>query len=131
VALGCGVLIVLVAGFVALMFLVVKKATAGPETAVHEFLAAAAAGDYGKAYDYFSAPLKEAQTFDAFRSAAQQRPLMFKIKDTSFNSRTMDTASAELSGTVTLESGTTVPASFKLVQENGRWRLFGYHIGSE
>jgi hypothetical protein len=131
VALGCGVLIVLIACFAALMVFVVKKATAGPEAAVHGFLAAAGSGDYAKAYGYFCAPLKETQPFDKFREAAQQRASMFKVKDTTFNTRSVDLEGARLAGTLTLESGTSVPASFKLVKENGEWRLIAYHIGAD
>jgi hypothetical protein len=32
---------------------------------------------------------------------------------------------------LTLESGTRVAASFKLVKENGEWRLIAYHIGAD
>jgi hypothetical protein len=131
VALGCGLLIVLIGGFAALMVLVVKKATAGPEAVVHEFLSAAASGDYAKAHGYFSAPLKEAQPLDQFREAAQRQASMFKVKDTTFNTRSVDLAGARLAGTLTLETGTEVPASFKLVKENGEWRLIGYHIGTD
>lgn len=131
-ALGCGVLIVLGACFAALMFFVVKKATAGPEAAVKEFLAAAGSGDYAKAYDYFSAPLKEKQPLDQFRAAAEQQASMFKVKDTTFNTRSVDAdGTAKLAGTLTLESGTTMPASFNLVKENDQWRLLGYHIGAD
>jgi hypothetical protein len=131
VALGCGVLIVLAACFAALMFFMVKKATAGPEAVVHDFLAAAASGDYARAHNYFSAPLKEAQPLETFRQAAQQQAFMFKVKDTTFNTRSVDLEGALLAGSLTLESGTSVPASFKLVKENGEWRLIAYHIGAD
>jgi hypothetical protein len=131
VAIGCGGLIVLAAAFAVFMFVVVKKATAGPETVVHAFLDAAGAGDYETAWDCFSAPLKEAQPFDQFEAAAKGQPSLFKVRDTTFNNRSVNLNGAELSGTLTLESGTEVPASFKLVQENDHWKLLGYHIGSE
>jgi hypothetical protein len=130
-ALGCGVLIVLAACVAALMFFVVKKATAGPEAVVHDFLAATASGDYARAHNYFSAPLKEAQPLEKFREAAQQQAFMFKVKDTTFNTRSVDLEGALLAGSLTLESGTSVPASFKLVKENGEWRLIAYHIGAD
>jgi len=52
------------------------------------------------------------------------------VKDTTFSQRSIDTSGAQLSGSVTLTSGTQVPASFKLVRENGAWKLIGYNIGS-
>jgi hypothetical protein len=130
VAIGCGLLIVLGACFFAVIFFVVKKATAGPEIVVHEFLSATAAGDYARAHDYFSAPLKEKQPLDKFQEAVQAQPSMFKVKDTTFNNRSVDLNGAKLGGTLTLESGTEVPASFELVKENDQWRLLSYQIGS-
>ena len=47
-----------------------------------------------------------------------------------FNQRSVDTTSANLSGSVTLDSGTDVPAKFDLVQENGAWKLLNYSIGT-
>jgi Domain of unknown function (DUF4878) len=130
VALGCVGLIVIIGCFVGVTFFVVKKATAGPEKAVKEFLAAAGAGDYAHAHSYFSAPLKEQQPLDKFTADAESHASMFKVKDTTFNNRSVNTTGAELSGTVTLEAGTQVPASFHLVQENDEWKLLSYHIGT-
>jgi len=130
VALGCGGLLVVSVAVIAGIFLIVKKATAGPEEVVHAFLEAASAGDYAAAHDYFSAPLKEAQSLEDFTAAAEANPMFFKVAETTFNNRSIDTAGAELSGTATLEVGTVVPASFKLVRENGEWKLISYQIGS-
>lgn len=130
VALGCGSLIVLVVAFVLIITFVVKKATAGPESVIQEFLAAAAAQDYEAAHDHFSAPLKQAQPLEDFTRSAQQNAILFAVKETTFNNRSVDTTGAKLSGTVTLEAGTEVPASFELVRENGAWKLMAYHLGS-
>ena len=129
IALGCGALVVLVGLFVVLMVFVVKRATAGPEEVVHQFLTAAAAGDYAAAHEFFSAPLKEAQPLDKFTAIATANPSLFQVKDTTFNDRSVDLSGAKLAGTVTLEAGTQVPASFELVKENGAWKLLGYRIG--
>lgn len=128
IALGCGGLVVLAALFATLMFFVVKKATAGPEEVVHQFLAAAA-GDYTTAHDFFSAPLKEAQPLAEFTASAEANPTLFKIADTTFTERSVDLNGAKLAGTVMLAAGTKVPAEFSLVKENGAWKLLGYHIG--
>ena len=115
--------------FAALMVFVVKRATAGPEEVVHQFLTAAAAGDYAAAHEFFSAPLKEAQPLEKFTAIVTATPSLFQIKDTTFSDRSVDLSGAKLSGTVTLAAGTQVPASFQLVKENGAWKLLGYRIG--
>jgi hypothetical protein len=130
IALGCVGAAIVVALLAVILTVVVKKATAGPEAVVKEFLAAAAAGDYAKAHSYFSAPLKQVQPLAQFQAAASARSSFFQVKDTTFSERSVNTSGASLSGSVTLTSGTQVPASFKLVRENGAWKLIGYNIGS-
>lgn len=131
VAIGCGVLVLGLAIFVGAILGFVWMATAGPEEAVKSFLAAAAAGDIEKAHDYFSAPLKEQQSLDEFRKAVEGNRSLFAITDSSFSNRSIDTTSAKLSGSVTLQAGTTLPARFELVKENDDWKLIAYHLGPD
>lgn len=128
--LGCGGLLVVFVVVIVGIFWVVGQATSGPEEVIHAFLKAAGDGDYATAHNYFSAPLKEVQSLEDFSAAAEAHPMFFKVTDTTFNNRSVNTSGAELSGTATLEAGTEVPASFKLVKENGEWKLISYQIGS-
>lgn len=137
VALGCLAILLLAAIITAIVavpvagvFWAAKKATAGPEEAIQGFIAAAGTGDYAAAHDYFSVPLKEVQPYQEFVTAATENSSFFKITETSFTNRSIDMNGAELSGNVTLESGTTVPAQFKLVRENDQWKIISYNIGS-
>jgi hypothetical protein len=132
VGLGCGGVIVLVAVFVAVILFVVQRATAGPEEAVRTFLSAAAGGDYARAHDAFSAPLKDQQPLEAFTAAVKANPSLFNVKDLSFTDRSIDlTEGAKLGGSATLASGTQVPVSFHLVREKDSWKLISYHLGSK
>jgi hypothetical protein len=130
VAIGCGSIIVLVAVVGVLMFVVIKKATAGPEVVVKSFLAEAGSGNYAAAYAYFSAPLQQVQSLEAFTESVKANPVLFQVVDTTFNDRSVDLNSAQLAGVLNLKTGTKMPASFKLVKENDAWKLIGYHIGS-
>lgn len=130
VALGCGGALVLLAIFVAVMYFVVRQATAGPEETVQAFLAAAGEGDYAAAHEHFSAPLQEAQPLAEFSAAAAANPTFFQVEETTFSSRSVDGGGASLSGTLRLRAGTEVPASFRLVRENDEWKLIAYDIGS-
>ncbi len=131
VARRAGIVIACLGAFVLVVSVAVRFATAGPEKAVHAFLAAAGSGNYSAAYDYFSAPLKQEQSLAEFSAQAQANALFLRVKDTTFNNRSIETGSgAKLAGSVTLESGTQVPATFRLVKENGKWKLIGYQIGS-
>jgi len=130
VLLGCVGLITLLIVFVVVFLFVVKQATAAPEEVVQTFLAEAAAGNLEVAHDCFSAPLKEAQPFDQFAAGVNANRHLFDVADTSFSSRSVDMNGAEFEGTMTLESGTEVPCSFKLVRENDAWKMISYNIGT-
>ena len=130
IAIGCGVLVLAVCLFIGGLIGFVWWMTSGPEQVVQSFIAAAAAGDYAKAHDHFAAPLKDQQPLEEFRRAIEQTPSLFAITDTSFSDRSIDGSGAKLSGTVTLQAGTKVPASFELVQEGDAWKLIAYHLGS-
>lgn len=125
---GTAVLVAAILGSV--IFFVVLRMTAEPEQVVREFLAQAAAGDCAAAHAHFSAPLKQVQSLEPFSAAVQANSMFFKVTDMSFNQRSIDQAGAELAGTLTLESGTEVPANFSLVRERGSWKLIEYNIGS-
>ena len=131
IAIGCGVALLAFAVFIGAIVGFVWMATAGPEEAVRNFLAAAAAGEHEKAHDYFSAPLKEQQPLEDFREAVAGSPTLFAIADASFTNRSLDGTTAKLSGSVTLKAGTTLPASFQLVKEGDAWKLIAYHLGPD
>ena len=131
VRIGCGRLIVVLVAVIAVVFFTVGRLTAEPERVATGFLRAAAAGDYAKAHDSFSVPLKESQPLDAFTARVRATPSMFDVTDISFSGRSIDASSgATLEGTATLRSGTRVPISFSVVQENGGWKLLAYSIGA-
>ncbi len=130
IGLGSAGLAVVVGGFVTIQCTGGRAATAGLEAAVRGFLRAAAAGDYPAAYAYFSAPMREAETLAEFSAVAHENSFLFQVEETTFHQRTADTQRAELAGTVRLASGSEVPASFRLIKENGVWKLRGYQIGS-
>ena len=130
VAIGCVALILIFGIIIAGIWFTVSKATEGPETVVREFLAAAAAEDFETAHGYFSAPLQEVQSQAQLEEMVRANPSLFAISDVSFNNRSVDMNGAELSGNVTLETGTVMPAQFRLVKENDDWKLIAWNIGS-
>ena len=130
IGLGCGAFLLLGAVAGSVFFLVLKKATAGPEETIQSFLTAAASGDYATAHGYFSDDLKKVQSLEVFTAQAEAHKELFQVQETTFNNRSVDLMRAELSGSVTLTGGAQLPASFKLVKENGQWRLTSYQLGS-
>jgi hypothetical protein len=130
IGLGCGAVLLLGMLGSTVFFLFLKKATSGPEETIKSFLAAAGSGDFTTAHGYFSEALKQVQPLEQFTAQASAHQQLFQVQDTTFSSRSVSLEGAELSGTVTLTGGTQLPASFKLVMENGQWRLTSYQLGS-
>jgi hypothetical protein len=124
---GCLTLVAVAAGLA--MYFGVRAITAGPEQVVQDFLAAAGAGNAVEAHGYFSQPLQAEQPLEELSRVIEERPHLFRVTDTTFTSRSRDGSRASFSGTVTLERGTRMPASFVLVKENDDWRLLSYEIG--
>ncbi|MFA5910182.1 MAG: hypothetical protein WC815_15480 [Vicinamibacterales bacterium] len=131
IGIGCASAFGLLAVFVIIVFLVVRTLTSEPEQVVRQFLTDAAAGNYVAAHAAFSVPLKERQSLDAFTATVKSSPSLFAVADTTFTERSIDTAGAKFVGTVTIQAGTKVPASFTLVKENDAWKLLEYHLGSK
>ncbi len=128
--LRVGIAVLGVAIFGIGIFIVVMRMTAEPERVVRDFMAQAAAGEYAAAHAHFSAPLQQVQPLEAFGAMVQANAMYFQVTDLSFNQRSIDEAGAEFAGSVTLESGTELPATFSLVREREDWKLIKYYIGS-
>ena len=126
---GCVLLLIMMGGCFAAVWFGVKAATEDAEAVVGEFLSAAEAGDYERAHGYFSVPLKEVQPLDEFEATVRQNSTLFEVEELSFNSRSRDQAGVRFEGTARLKSGTTIPVSFVLAQENEQWKLLSWNLG--
>ena len=135
VAIGCGLVLLLIVGFIALIgggiFYGIKKATAEPERVVKSFLAAAASGDYQAAHNHFSTALKQEQPYEQFAESAAANQQLFKTTDTTFGTRNMSGSTCTLAGTLKLEDGSSAPASFTLEREGNEWKLVSYNIAPQ
>jgi flagellar basal body rod protein FlgB len=131
VAGGCGCLVLLAAIIGGLIFFGVMAGTSGAEAVIKDFLAQTASGNHRAAYDHFSEPLKESQSFEDFQALAAAKTHLFQAKDTTFSNRSIDTESAKLTGSLALENGNSVEASFELVKEGEAWKLIAYNIAND
>jgi hypothetical protein len=130
VLMGCGVLVLGAVGFFACVYTFVATTTEAPRQTVEDFLAHTTSGDLGAAHDCFSAPLKEAQSFEEFSSIVEENRQLFSVEDTTLSNISVDMNSCEISGTAKLTSETHVPISFRLVEEGDTWKLISYEIGT-
>lgn len=97
--------------------------------AISAFLTAAAAGDAATAHGCFSVGLKEALPLEKLASDVSAHADLFRTRELRLVKGRGD-GGPRYKGTVVLESGPEVPASFDLVREGGEWRLSHFKIGS-
>jgi len=129
---GCGCLVFAIGALLVVGYFGFSKfqaAMEAPRATVDEFLSAAGTGDVETAHSYFSNALKEVHPLESFREEVERNPGLFQVVDSTFTEQSRDLAKATFIGTLTLESGSEVPARFVLIEEEGDWKLIEYKIG--
>ena len=91
---GCGCFVFGLGVLIVVGYFAVMKATEAPESAVTEFLQAAADGEIEVAHDHFSTALKEVQPLEDFRAVVEQNGHLFRVAETNFTERSRDMTKA-------------------------------------
>ncbi len=109
--------------FVVLVIVLVFLLTEGIVTTVEKQLTALKKGDYYSAYALTSRDFKNTVSFEAFQDFVKRYPSLSKNKSHSFNERSIENIIGTLKGTLQSEDGSTTPVEYKLVKENGEWKI--------
>lgn len=116
--LAAGVFVLLIGAIIGVVF----WATGGIVETTDDFFAAAYEGDYDTAHSLTSQRLQEQGGPDALRQFMETNGLD-KVTETSWSSRNIQNTQGRLEGTVTTESGASIPIVVELVSENDEWRI--------
>jgi hypothetical protein len=103
--------------------------TSDPLEIVEVFLEAAGGGDLGRAHGHFSRALAEIQPYEELSSVARENLPLFQAREVRLQ-RGDGEAGPSFQGTLVLQGGQEVSASFAFVREEGEWRLIAYNISS-
>ncbi len=122
VAIGCGGAILIFVILITIIFAVVLKVTSGPVKVVESQLEAIRANDIKKAYDFNSLQFKKSVPYKDFRQIVRHTAALKDNKSASFNNRKIKDGIATLRGTIKFKGG-KIPAEYRLVKENGQWRI--------
>jgi hypothetical protein len=101
-----------------------------PEAVVHAFIFAVGSGNYSRAFDYFSAGLKESESVEHVRQLAHQYADRFMVMNTNFSTTQLSPTQVQVNGFVLLRSGRSMPVQFMLIMENDEWRIMTWRIGN-
>lgn len=84
------------------------------------------------AYATFHTKLKDELGPGDLSSMVKSRPDLFKVKDSTFSSRSIKDGVVRLQGTIVNEKGETKNCLFKAVQETpGNWKLIFFNVAPE
>lgn len=113
-----------IAIFVGFIIALAFYATSGLVGAVSTELEAIKSGNTIKAYALTSQAFQKAVPIERFESFVNQYPALKENKGYFFTNREINNNMGTLSGTLTGKNGYQIPVRFKLIKENGQWKVF-------
>jgi len=121
-----------VVAFIVLVVAIALWATSGLIEPIDRQLNALKRGDLQAAYSEVSTGFRDAMPFEKFAAFVKSYPALSRNASHNFTSRSTDTDGAgEVKGTLTDDRGGVMPVQYKLVKENGAWKILTIHVGPE
>jgi hypothetical protein len=109
--------------FVILILVIAFYSTSGIVTVADEFFQAVKEKNIAKAHSYLAEDFK-ASTDEAALSDFLSKGAILNYKDSSWSERSVENGQGKLSGSVTTESGGTVPIEMTFTKENDAWKIY-------
>jgi hypothetical protein len=126
VAAGAGCL-VLVIGVGAFLISRVYFYMNGPRRMLDDHIRAINSGNYQLAYTHFTDDLKQDISYDEFRQNLEAFSSVLPGQESSFSHVKVVNDNASVEGTITGRDGAIFPVEYRLVRQNGVWRISMYH----
>ena len=114
--------------FIVGVILLANSATKGLAEVAQAQLAALRAGDVAGAYAYTSSDFQKATSLEDFKVFLQAYPSLSQNKSASFTSREVENNLGTLKGSLKAEDGAVTPVEYKLVKENGEWKILNIRL---
>ena len=116
--------------FIVLIVWVAFSATSGVVKTVEKHLDLLKQGDLRAAYNLTtSKDFRDATSFEQFAMIVQRFPAMRNTKKYSFNERNINSdGTGSAKGILTAADGTATPIIFKLIKENGQWKIISFTV---
>lgn len=126
--IGIGVLAFF--AFIAVVISLVMWLTSDVVAPVDRQLVLLRQGDVKTAYSETALAFRDTVSFEKFEAFVKQYPSLSRNKAHSFTERSIDAkGTGTVKGTLTDDRGAVLPAEFRLVKENGVWRILSIRIG--
>ena len=102
--------------------------TADASKVANNQIALIKAGDIKGAYDLTSKAFQAATTFAQFEDFVKKATPLSNYKEYSFTDRKVENDLATLSGTTVAQNGTVYKLEYRLVKEDGVWKVLGIDV---
>ena len=113
--------------FVSIVIVLAYALTLAPVRVAKSQLKLISSGNFQKAYGLTSEDFQKNTSFSSFENFINKSSLK-KAKKISFTSRQIKNNVAYLEGKLVFTDGTTVPIMYKLIREEGEWRILSIKI---
>jgi hypothetical protein len=114
--------------FIILVVSLALYATSGLLVPINAQLEALRAGNLRGAYEQTSSAFQQTTSYEQFAAFVKAYPGLFKNKDTSFSDRSWEGSQGHVKGTLIDDSGGVIPIEYRLVKENGKWKILGINM---
>ncbi|MGE0500067.1 MAG: DUF4864 domain-containing protein [Rhizobiaceae bacterium] len=111
----------------AIVYLVISWTSVLVEPVARQ-LAALKAGDMDAAYAETSEAFRQSTTKEAFGKFVDEYPILKDAADHSFPNRNIKNNEGYLRGSLTSSSGGVTPIEYRLVKENGFWKIIYINV---
>lgn len=117
-----------VGGFIIFVIVLALILTQGITDAAKSQLKAIRSGDIAKAYGYTSKTFQQETSFENFKKFVETYEAFKNNDDVSFSTRETQNDTGILKGELKSKDGKKTPVSYKLVKENGDWKIEGIKL---
>ena len=123
-----GVVSVLLALLVALIYGVITMASSGAVDATRNHLELLKNGNIQSAYEGTASAFRADTSLKRYRKFLEEYPQLKDVESSSFSDRKIENGTATLSGTLTNSAGKESPIRVMLVKENEEWKILSIDL---
>ncbi|MEZ5840062.1 MAG: DUF4864 domain-containing protein [Hyphomicrobiales bacterium] len=120
-----------VIGFIAVIVGFALFATSGLIEPIDRQIAALKAGDVPAAYAETSMAFQKATSAEDFAAFVSANPILSEITDHTFTERSFENDLGTVRGTLKTSDGGALPVEYKLIKENGAWKILAISLKRE
>lgn len=125
-----GKILIGIAIFIVLVIVIASATTSPVVKPAEEQLTLLENGKIEEAYNMTSEEFQQSTSLEKFKNFIETYPILAENKGHSFNERSFENNIGTVRGTLTAEDGTRVSIEYKLIKENGEWKILSVELNT-